>query len=96
MFYFDWDLTKAKTNIQKHRVRFEEAMTAFDDPYAYLTLDAEHSLSELREWLIGISDRGRVLVVVFTKRGKLFRIISARLANKKERKFYENIRRISI
>jgi uncharacterized DUF497 family protein len=84
-------LAKAVTNRKKHGVDFELAITAFDDPYALIAPDPKHSThTEEREWLIGKSDSG-VLVIVFTKRmkGKIYRIISARRANKRERKLYE-------
>jgi uncharacterized DUF497 family protein len=93
---FDWDQSKAKTNKQKHGITFAQAITAFDDPYALIERDEEHSKpSEIREALIGESDAG-VLVVIFTIRseGKVYRIISARKANKKERKLYEETKRI--
>jgi uncharacterized protein len=65
---FDWDGRKASANRIKHGVTFEEAITAFDDPYALVAPDPRHSsASEERTWLIGESDSG-VLVVVFTVR----------------------------
>lgn len=94
---FEWDATKAAKNEKKHRVPFELAVTAFDDPYALITLDAKHSTSERREWLIGESDTG-ILVIVFTIRqpGNIYRLISARRANRKERTRYEEIKQLSI
>lgn len=87
---FDWDDRKAQANFAKHHVTFAEAITAFDDPYALRADDAKHSSQEQREWFIGESDRG-VLVIIFTVRqpGNVYRIISARHANRKERKQYE-------
>ncbi len=94
---FEWDVTKATKNAEKHGVTFERAITAFDDPFALITLDEPHSTSERREWLIGESDVG-VLVVIFTIRqpGNIYRIISARKAKRKERKRYEEIKGLSI
>lgn len=88
---FDWDVRKAATNRRKHGVSFEEGITAFDDPYALLAADPAHSTaSEARTWLIGEGDVG-VLVVVFTVRedGEVVRLISARRANRRERRRYE-------
>lgn len=94
---FEWDATKATKNAKKHGIEFSIAITAFDDPFALITLDAKHSKSERREWLLGESDVG-VLVVVFTIRqpGNVYRIISARKAKRKERKRYEQIKQLSI
>lgn len=95
--YFEWDDTKATKNAKKHGVTFKQAITAFDDPFALVTLDVKHSTFEKREWLIGESDVG-VLVVVFTVRqpGNIYRVITARKAKRKERKRYEEIKRLSI
>ena len=87
---FEWDARKARTNAAKHGVTFEAAITAFDDPFALLAPDAEHSTdTEARWWLIGEADTG-VVVVVFTVRqpNDVRRIISARRANRKERRRY--------
>jgi uncharacterized protein len=95
---FEWDPKKAETNQKKHKISFELAVTAFDDPYALIAPDPKHSSSsELREWLIGESDKG-VLVIVFTQRkqGRFYRIISARKANRQERTLYEEYRTIPI
>jgi uncharacterized protein len=73
---FEWDTGKARRNFHKHGIAFEEAITSFDDPYALIAPDHKHSTTEeIREWLIGESDDG-VLVVVFTKRygGQIYRI----------------------
>ena len=94
---FEWDDTKAASNAKKHGVTFGKAITAFDDPFALITLDAKHSTTERREWLIGESDVG-VLVVVFTIRqpGNIYRVISARKAKKRERNNYEEIKGLSV
>ena len=92
---FEWDEKKALLNQLKHRLSFEGAITAFDDPMALVASDAKHSSQERREWLIGEMDaKEEVVVVVFTKRGNTCRIISARPANRKERKQYEFYKRI--
>ena len=95
---FEWDEAKAEANAKKHGVTFPVAMTAFDDPFALLAADTKHSTAEeTREWLIGEADTG-VLVVVFTRRlkGQVFRLISARSANRREGRLYEQSKRISI
>jgi uncharacterized DUF497 family protein len=95
---FEWDLVKAEANRTKHGIAFEDAITAFDDPNALVADDAPHSSpSERRQWLIGAADIG-VLVVVFTVRppGEVYRLISARRANRRERNGYEEARRLSL
>ncbi len=95
---FDWDENKAAANLKKHQVSFETARRAFDDPFALRTADEKHStLREVREWLIGEAD-GKILVVVFTLReyGLLYRLISARKANRKERVIYEAFKGIPV
>ena len=90
MLIFEWDLQKAKNNLEKHGVSFEEASTAFKDPLSLTIDDPLHSSDEKRWVLIGISYNNRILVVVHTDRGDNIRIISARKAKKKERKYYES------
>ena len=84
-----WDLTKAANNERKHGVTFEEAATVFLDPLEATIPDPDHSHGEDRWVSMGYSDRGRLLVVVYVERGPLLRIISARLANKREQGAYE-------
>ncbi len=87
---FIWNPEKAKINRQKHRISFMEAQTVFADQYAVVVSDEWHSDEEEREIIIGHSEQNRLLFVVFVER-ELFvvRIISARLATKKERQDYE-------
>jgi uncharacterized DUF497 family protein len=95
---FEWDARKARSNLAKHRVSFELAMTAFDDPFGLVAIDEPHCTpDETREWMIGESDGG-LLVVVFTKRdqGKICRIISARRANRRERRRYELFKKLPV
>lgn len=80
---------KALANQQKHGVSFEEAATVFANPLAAIFDDPDHSQDELREIVVGHSDRNRVLIVSFTERGGAVRIISARAATPRERKDYE-------
>ena len=86
---FDWDSRKAALNFAKHGVSFEEARTAFGDPLGSITDDPRHSIGEVREVLIGLSQRGRLIVVMFAEQGDAVRIISARHATRNERSNYE-------
>ena len=86
---FEWDEAKALANQQKHGVSFEEAATVFANPLAAIFDDPDHSQDELREIIVGHSDRNRVSIVSFTERGGAVRIISARAATPRERKAYE-------
>jgi uncharacterized DUF497 family protein len=86
---FEWDLQKARSNLAKHGVGFEEAATIFGDPSSLAIPDPEHSLAEERYVTIGRAFAGKLLVVVHTDRGDNIRIISARVASRRERKFYE-------
>ena len=84
---FEWDPIKAATNIEKHGISFEEAMAAFDDPSALDYEDAVHSQTELRSHLIGRAGK-RLVSVIYTLRAEKIRLITARLASRRERKFY--------
>ena len=86
---FEWDARKATTNVAKHGVSFEEATTVFGDQRSLTIPDPEHSAVEKRFIILGRSHSGRLLVVVHTERGDRLRVISARLAGRKERKTYE-------
>jgi uncharacterized DUF497 family protein len=86
---FEWDRVKAATNLGKHRVSFDEAVTSFYDPLAATFNDPDHSAGEPRLITIGYSSSGRLLVVVHAERGHSIRVISARLANARERKNHE-------
>ena len=90
MLIFEWDPQKAKSNLERHGVSFEEASTAFQDTLSLTIDDPLHSIDEERLILIGMSQKNRVLVVVHTERGDNIRIISARKTNKKEREYYES------
>jgi uncharacterized protein len=83
---FEWDRDKSKRNLKKHGVSFEEATTIFADPLARTIHDPLHSEQEDRYVSVGESRRQRILVVVFTERGDNIRIISARVATRRERK----------
>jgi hypothetical protein len=86
---FEWDDTKAQSNLQKHGVSFDEAASVFASPLAAIFPDPDHSEDEVREIIVGHSERNRLLVVSFAERGDAVRIISARVATARERKDYE-------
>jgi uncharacterized DUF497 family protein len=87
---FDWDPRKDRANQLKHGVSFDEAKTAFLDEYARIIPDPEHSEDEERFVLLGMSVGLRLLVVCHCYREPedLIRIISARRADKSERREY--------
>jgi uncharacterized protein len=87
---FEWDEEKAKNNIAKHDVSFDEATSVFDDPLFLTFADPEHSIQEQRFVIMGESARGRLLVVSYTERIGTTRLISARPVTRKERKAYES------
>jgi uncharacterized DUF497 family protein len=86
---FEWNRRKARDNVVKHGVTFDEATTVFEDWLSITIVDPLHSDEEERFVLIGHSHRNRLLVVVHTERGDRIRIISARRATAKERRSYE-------
>jgi uncharacterized DUF497 family protein len=86
---FEWDDAKAEANLRKHGVSLAEAATAFADPLAAIFPDPDHSDDEVREILVGYSERGRLLIVSFTERPPNLRIISARVASPAERRNHE-------
>ena len=87
---FSWDPKKADENLKKHGVDFREAATVFDDTLSTTFPDADHSAGERRFLIIGMSAAGRILVVLHTEAAAdLIRIISARNATRRERRFYE-------
>ena len=85
---FEWDRTKAQINLGKHKVSFEEASSLFADKNSITIDDPVHSLNEERFITIGLSFEKRLLVAVYTERSDKIRIISARLASRKEKKQY--------
>ena len=87
--HFEWDIAKAKRNLQKHGVSFEEASSVFYDTLAVTGADPDHSEGEERLVTFGVSSQGRLLVVAHTERGGGIRIISARNATQYERQIYE-------
>ena len=92
MVSFCWDQTKNRSNLKKHGVSFEEAQSCFYDPMHILIDDPDHSDEEERMVLIGMSQDSKLLVVVHAEVVENeIRIISARKATRKERKFYEEV-----
>jgi len=89
---FEWDDRKAAYNFRKHRVSFEVASTVFAGSLALSFDDPDHSADEQRLISIGESDQGRVLFVSHTDRNDTTRIISARVATRRERQEYESER----
>jgi Uncharacterized protein conserved in bacteria len=85
---FEWDPDKARRNIAKHGVSFEEAATAFGDPLSLTTYDPDHSEDEDRFLLLGATHAGRLVVVSHTHRNEKIRLISARFAFRGERRTY--------
>jgi uncharacterized DUF497 family protein len=86
---FHWDPKKARSNLRKHRVSFEEAVTVFSDDLSFTYVDEAHSHAERRYATLGMSARGRVLVVAHTMQGDQVRVISVREATPHERRWYE-------
>lgn len=91
---FEWDKEKAKANLKKHKVSFEEASTVFGDFFAKMFYDDDHSIDEKREIIVGYSSKNRLLLVCFMEReNKVMRIFSARNAKAIEREDYEENKR---
>lgn len=87
--FVEWDRSKAAANQRKHRVSFAEAVTVFNDPLAVTIPDPDHSASERRFITMGVSEKGRLLVLFHTYRGELIRLVSARRPTRGEREQYE-------
>ncbi len=91
---FEWDKNKARTNLEKHKISFDEARTIFSDPLLVTFVDELHSNKEERFISIGLSESNRVLLAVHLEREEqnetiVIRIISCRKATLTERKKYE-------
>lgn len=89
---FEWDQRKAAANQHKHGVSFDEAASTFKDAFAIVRYDPDHSMTEYRLILTGLSSKGRLLTVIHTDRAGRTRIISARLASKTETAAYAKAR----
>lgn len=86
---FEWDPRKEASNLRKHSVSFHEAATVFADELSVTVYDPDHSQAEHRFVILGMSANRRLLVVSHTERGDRIRIISARVATRRERTNYE-------
>ena len=87
---FEWDPKKAASNVRKHGISFDEAVTVFKDPLAFIFDDIAHSEWEHREIIIGRSTLRKMILVCFVERiENTVRIISARLATRQEIEDYE-------
>ena len=86
---YEWDNAKARSNLMKHGVSFEEARTVFDDPLYIDFFDPDHSDDEERYIVVGKSRQDRLIVVSYTERKSGIRVISAREATQREKDAYE-------
>jgi hypothetical protein len=86
---FEWNEDKAKNNLLKHKVTFDEAKTVFEDPFFIDFYDPDHSDNEDRFIIIGKSLQNRLLIVSYTERIRKIRLISARDVTQGERDVYE-------
>ena len=86
---FEWDPRKARRNLRKHGIDFDEATTIFADTLSITIPDPDHSADEERWVTMGLSNRQRLLVVVHTEEEETIRIISARMTDRLERRKYE-------
>ena len=87
---FEWNEAKSKANIRKHGISFEEAKSVLFDEYALLIADPDHSETEDRFLLLGLSARLRLLLVChsFEVDENLIRVISCRKGTRKEMSLY--------
>jgi uncharacterized DUF497 family protein len=87
---FEWNQAKAAMNLSRHAVSLHEAATVFGDPLSVTVSDPDHSIEEDRFIILGVSERGRLLMVAFTERDTAIRIISCRPLTPAERTRYEH------
>ena len=86
---FEWDAEKAARNLEKHEISFDEAASVFADPLYVDFYDPDHSAEEHRYIIVGLSEIGRLLLVSYTERESIIRLISAREVTPSERRAYE-------
>ena len=91
---FDWDAGNETKNRDKHGVEQIEAEQIFFNTPLLISEDSKHSSDESRYYALGITDKGRLLLIVFTKRSDKIRVISARDMSRKERRNYEKYSKI--
>jgi uncharacterized DUF497 family protein len=84
---YQWDEHKARSNLQKHGIDFVDAVSVFEDEMA-ITIEDDYPEGE-RLVTIGMNAVGQILVVVYTYRGNIIRLISARRATSYECRHYE-------
>jgi uncharacterized DUF497 family protein len=89
MLSFEWDDAKAASNLTKHRVSFIAACDVFNDPLAFDTEARSTEYGEVRRRIVGLGN-GIFLTVIYTERGDIIRIISARRSSRAERWEYEH------
>lgn len=89
MLLFEWDEVKARENLKRHKVPFDEGKTIFNDPFLLTYPDIDSYEAEERYINIGLSVKNRVLVLIHTERQSKIRIISCRKATARERRHYE-------
>ena len=94
MIHFEWDPAKARSNDRKHGINFDDAMLVFEDPYALFEQDRIDETGQRRWQALGFAGGIAIVLVAHTVRdeGEIIRIISARLATRKERNRYEQTR----
>jgi hypothetical protein len=74
---FEWDLSKERENLRKHRIAFMEAVETFSDPDGFQLRDTKHSAVETRFYWVGKSQSEKILTTRFTRRGKVIRIFGS-------------------
>jgi uncharacterized DUF497 family protein len=85
---YEWDPAKAAANLKKHGVRFADAALSLEDPFG-LTMPDPDASGEARFVCLGADPSGRLLVTIFTPRGRVTRLISSRKASRAQRRIYE-------
>ena len=89
---FEWNIAKSEVNSKNHGISFTEAEAAFEDFFAIEEFDEQHSTAQEHRFKMLARADEKILVVIYTVRGDNYRIISARMAEKSEREFYEKQR----
>jgi len=87
---FEWDPDKAARNLLKHDISFPEAAGVFDDPKAMIMQDSRFNYGERRDRIVGKLGDDRMVAVIYTERSGLYRLLSARKANSRERREYDS------
>ncbi len=90
---FEWDRSKERENVRKHKVTFMEAVESFFDPRGFVLTDAKHSHKEQRFYWVGKTSGGKVLTTRYTRRGSRIRIIGSAEWREFRRLYYEKTER---